>query len=368
MRWWRLVLLGGVIAAGVTIVLRCAPSFRERRLARLSLAELSRLSRQSPDDALVLYYYGEALQRRGKVSDAADAFRRAAAADPQMARARIGLGTTLMRLGRVAEAEAELERARHLSPQNAEVYSALSRIYLSRFDRSRALEALEKAVRLDARQFSYWVQLGQVYFLYARLDDAERCLKRALALRPHDARALLWLGEVYAQKDDTPAHRRLAEEYLRASLRQADPKLSAEAHFELGKLWRRAGRYADAEKALRTSLRLDASRDQTLFLLGQVLLSQGKREEGQRYVESFHRRNADKRALSNLMDAMRADPHNPSLYLRLARLHRRMQNVNAALNAYAMYLAQRPSDRAVAEEFERYRRTNPSARQEAQRP
>lgn len=368
MRWWRLMLLLGVIATGVAIVMRCTPSLKERRLSRLSLTELSRLSQQSPHDALILYHYGEALRRSGKISDAADAFQRAAAVDPRMARARIGLGTTLMTLGRMAEAEAELERARSLSPQSAEVHYALSRVYLSRFDRSRALEAMEKAVRLDSKQFPYWIQLGQVYFLYSRLDDAERCLKRALALHPHDARALLWLGEVYAQKDDTPDYRRLAEKYLRASLQHADPKLSAEAHFELGKLWRRAGRYADAEKSLRASVRLDSSRDQTFFLLGQVLLSQGKQEEGQRYVELFQRRNADKRALSNLMDAIRADPNNPPLYLRLARLHRRLQNVNAALNAYATYLSQRPNDHAIVEEFEQYRRTRSSSRQEEQRP
>lgn len=368
MRWWRLMLLLGVIAAGVALVTRYTPSFPERRLSRLSLAELSRLSQQSPQDALILYHYGEALRRSGKMSDAAAAFQRAVAVDPKMARARIGLGTTLMTLGRMAEAEAELERARSLSPHNAEVYYALSRVYLSRFDRSRALESLEKAVRLDAQQFPYWIQLGQVYFLYSRLDDAERCLKRALALRPRDARAGLWLGEVYAQKDDTPDHRRLAEKYLRASLRHANSKLSAEAHFELGKLWRRAGRYADAEKSLRASVRLDPSREQAFFLLGQVLLSQGKQEEGQRFVELFQRRNADKRALSNLLDAMRADPNNPSLYLRLARLHRRLQNVNAALNAYAMYLSQRPNDPAIAQEFERYRRTRSSSQRGERRP
>lgn len=375
MQRWRLFFWVGVLAVGVAVVMRGVPSLRERRLARLSLAELSRLSQQSPQDALVLYHYGEALRRSGKIGDAADAFQRAAAADPRMARARIGLGTTLMTLGRMAEAEAELERARSLSPDSAEVYSALSRIYLSRFDRRRALEALEKAVRLDAKQFSYWVQLGQVYFLYSRLDDAERCLKRALALRPRDARALLWLGEVYAQKDDTPAHRRRAETYLRACLQYAPPQLSAEAHFELGKLWRRAGRYADAERSLRASARLDPSRDQTFFLLGQVLLSQGKQAEGQRYVELFQRRDADRRALSNLREAMRADPHNPSLSLRLARLHRRLQNVTAALNAYARYLSQRPNDHAIAEEFEQYRRTESLAnacgsecRQEEQRP
>src|SRR5262249_7889123 len=151
--------------------------------------------------------------------------------------------------GQPLRAVPDLEAAARLKPDDANVWYTLGQVYARAFKRDAALAALERAVRLDGRQPEYWRDLGRAYWDYSRLDDAERWFTRALTFRRDDPILLIWLGQAYLQKPDTPENRRLAEQTYRRCVRIA-PQMG-EAHLKLGELLLRSERYEEAEGELR---------------------------------------------------------------------------------------------------------------------
>ena len=81
--------------------------------------------------------------------EAEEQFRRAVAAVPQDAAARLNLGSALVRLGRLAEGKAEVEEALRLEPDNARAHFNLARIYRALGRDADGIDQLERSLELE---------------------------------------------------------------------------------------------------------------------------------------------------------------------------------------------------------------------------
>lgn len=382
-RRWRLFLVLGLLAIAAAGALHLIPRARERYVSGQSLEQLAGWAERSPNDALVLYYYGDALLKKGSAAEAVRVFQRAVDADPSVSRHYTGLARSMAAAGRPKAAAVLLKKTQQLAPRDVEPYFYLAKIYVDNsqplmavpeletavrlqprnariwyalghtcalaFKRDRSLEALERAVQLDARQPDYWRDLGRAHWDYSRLDDAERAFKQALSLRRDDPNLLIWLGQVYLQKPDSEANRRLAEETFRTCVGVA-PNMG-EAHLKLGEVLLRMERYSEAERELRRTLVLAPEQDQALFQLGQVLVRQGRGAEAKKYLDAFEEMRHTQNDVEALKDQIAHTPRKAELRLRLARLYRRYGNTSDAVPEYREYMALKPTDAAVRREL-----------------
>ena len=92
---------------------------------------------------------GEALQGRGKWTEASECFRRAVVIDPAMARAHHRLGVSLQVERRWGEAEAAFQEALRVNPTYAKAQNALGVVFMSQGRLEEADIAFRRAMELD---------------------------------------------------------------------------------------------------------------------------------------------------------------------------------------------------------------------------
>src|SRR5947207_1791487 len=122
----RLALLGGLLAlaAGALAAQRLwlSPEARERRLARMSLAELEQAAGAGRRDPLLQYALGRRREDAGDLDGAAEALERALELDPALARARAALGRLRLLQGRDQEGGQLLELAVRQDPRDPDAW------------------------------------------------------------------------------------------------------------------------------------------------------------------------------------------------------------------------------------------------------
>lgn len=130
----------------------------ERTIARYSV-----LTEETPDDVWRWNELGHHLSRAGRPTDAADAFRRALAIDPDYAYARRNLAAALVAMRDAAGAEAELRALLASDDEDAVAHTHLGNVLLAtgRIDEGR--RHLERAVALDPNVPATRDRLGRVY-------------------------------------------------------------------------------------------------------------------------------------------------------------------------------------------------------------
>jgi Flp pilus assembly protein TadD/TolB-like protein len=144
---------------------------------------------------------GQILNATGRAAEAAEAFRRALAANPNDFEALLGLGSALEKTGESAAAEATLRRAIALQPSSFSAYNHLGAFYahLGRYRDSAGM--FRQASRLAPDSYWAWSNLGGVLAMDCDFNPALEAFARALALRPNNAAAAsnlgvtqLWMG------------------------------------------------------------------------------------------------------------------------------------------------------------------------------
>jgi len=140
---------------------------------------------------------------------AAEAYRRAIALNPSVARVHLNLGAVLLRLGRFDEARAALEDSIRILPV-AQAYSNLgvAHYLLGRFPEASA--SFQKAVDLAPKNFRWHVYLGdalsqipgQAERARAAYEAALPLVKAELAVDPTDAVNVVLLGRCLARTGD----------------------------------------------------------------------------------------------------------------------------------------------------------------------
>lgn len=186
-------------------------------------------------------------------------------------------------LGRDADAEATLKRAAARAPGDAEVPYDLGRIYYQQGRHAEAAESLRGATALDARAHKAWDNLGLAYEALGDVAQAQQHFLKAIALVHTDhpdydvvyanfadlllrtgdyARAFDLAAEAAQRNPHEPRNLFLAGKALvhlgriDLSVRWFEQAITLnpdypEPHYVLSQVYRRLGRTADAERALK---------------------------------------------------------------------------------------------------------------------
>src|SRR5262249_28474832 len=153
-------------------------------------------------------------------------------------------GTACQHSGRYLDGAHAFERAAALGPHLPEIPFHAGECYAAATFFDSAAAAFERALALDPRRPETHFRLGQAYWRSRRLEEARREVAEAVRLRPESAEYCRTLGLIEADLPDTDANRRAALEHLTRSLR-LDSR-SGTAHYRLGTLYRRLGRWHEA--------------------------------------------------------------------------------------------------------------------------
>ena len=159
-------------------------------------------ARKAPGKADVFDHLGLACWHEGDGGQAAEAFRRAIALDPEFALPHGNLGVVLHAQGRLDEAMAEYGRAIALHPRYPVflVNRALAR--MAQRDLPGAIKDYDQALALDPRSAAAHMGRGVALGMTGRLDQAVSELDVAIALDPTHARAWLNRGVARARAGD----------------------------------------------------------------------------------------------------------------------------------------------------------------------
>jgi Flp pilus assembly protein TadD len=135
----------------------------------LSSLALRNLREADPKDPRGLFAEGLLARKQGKIEEATDAFKRAAARG--VPDAHLLLGIVYKENGEYEAAEREYREAARLNPQNGQVMLELGKLLLGRGELEEARSCLEKANKLMPEAATVHYQLGH---LYRRLGETEK--------------------------------------------------------------------------------------------------------------------------------------------------------------------------------------------------
>lgn len=231
---------------------------------------IEQATRQRGDDANLHFSLATVYYRLDRLDDAAAAFGRAIAADPQLTGAHIGVGNILAETGDSEGAIAAYRSALATDANNVEAHNNLGTLFQEIGDFDEAAAAYRSAIGIDPSISEIHSNLGNTLRAQGNLAEAIECHRRALAINP----------------DFTVGHcnlaNALAEQGLRteaiAAYRRAlaiDPE-HAKAHANLAAVLRTEGDFKGAEDAYRKAVSLDPGDATAHIGLGRSLLDQGR--------------------------------------------------------------------------------------------
>lgn len=135
---------------------------------------------------------------KGRYSEAAEYFQKAAELDPSNPVAFNNLGLSYVRMARTRDAIDAFERAVSLRPTSSNFQYNLARIYQLAKNYPKAVEHYEKTLSLDPGNALAHAHLGQLYGREEeRYPEAIEELKKSIALDPDNAEAHYSLAVAY---------------------------------------------------------------------------------------------------------------------------------------------------------------------------
>lgn len=234
---------------------------------RPALHALTRYLKARPDDLQALLARAFVWERFLSFADALHDYRRAVAAHPESALARLKLGQTLLIAGTPGEALEQFEWLAERAPKQPEVRLGLARCRRRLGDDETARRLLETLLEEAPYDGEALWERGQLAMDQGRQAEALPWLRRAAAARPHDRRVVFSLARCL-QKLGSPDEAARADARVAAldadlrrleKVRQAvmERPHDAELRREMGMLFLRNGERTEGLRCLRYALRLD---------------------------------------------------------------------------------------------------------------
>jgi tetratricopeptide (TPR) repeat protein len=323
----------------------------------------------------------QALERNGKLGEAATVWRSVTQRDPGNAAAWASLGVVLAKLQQYPEADAAYRKAIALDPKLPAVQLNLGLAEFKQGKLDAAIEPLRAALAADPQNMQARTLLGLSYYGVGRFREANEQLEAAVKADPGNAElhgvlaqsclsaksyscALDEFAWISQQHPDSGAAHMLTGEALDGLGRtpeaitefeiaaKADPH-APNVQFGLGYLYWKMRQYDEAARAFEAELASDPVNAQALAYLGDVELKRSEQEKaldllrrslrlrddlqiahldvGVIFTEQKHYREA----LAALLRAQKLDAAQPEVHYRLGRLYQAMGNVDAAKEEFA---------------------------------
>jgi tetratricopeptide (TPR) repeat protein len=258
-------------------------AYEERRYEQAAVHFSRAVAACGPSAALFLAL-GQAQLLARRPADAVTTLERIPVDDPDYVPALKVKAKALYLLRRDPEAEETLKRAAARAPADAEIPYDLGRMYYQQGKHTQAAESLRRATELDPRAYKAWDNLGLASEALGDVAQAQQHYLKALALVHKDhprydvvyanfADLLIKLGnyqrafdlaaEAAQRNPDDPRNLFLAGKALvqlersDLSVRWFEQAIALDAnypepHYQLSQIYRRLGRTADADRALKS--------------------------------------------------------------------------------------------------------------------
>lgn len=250
----------------------------------------------SKQGAAAAFEEGQTAQQRGDLNSAVRSYTNAIKSDPSLFQAYYQRATALVALGREAEAETDLRKAIELRPDFARAHRALGQVLLDRGMTEEAKRELSRAIELEPK-------LSGVRMFYAS----------ALIKSGDAARAVEQLRAAIAQGESAPL-----------------------AYALLGVAEERLGKPDDAFADYSRAIEMDAN--------------SATAREGRARI--FENRGELAKAIQDYSVAYRAQPSR-EVAVKLASLHARAGQPQAAIQVYRVLIQERPNDPLLRAELAR---------------
>lgn len=254
----------GQVGAAAVAYLRLAEQTRDPRLARRA-AEL----------AIAEGAYDRAITAAKLWAETA----------PQSASARSTLETLYLSTGQFDKAEPLLDermRAERAAGNLAEVYAHLQRALMRAPDRMAALALIERVSAPDDKVVEAWLARAALANAADQSDKALASARRAYALAPDSEPVVVTLARLLQRSgnQDNEAIKLLQDFVSRRPT-------SAEARFQLARVYAQSGRLADAQTEMEKVQAAEPDNPTPLFSLAQILYESKQPAEAEKYLRRF---------------------------------------------------------------------------------
>ena len=230
-------------------------------------------------DAAALRKQGNAHLQQGQLTQAAECYRQAVAADPADAAAHVNLGFVLRELELPADALRHLQQAVQLDPALGDAHYLLGVLATDRNEPEAAIAHLRRALEVEPGLEAGYRDLFSLLFRSGQLAGARDVMERAIAMWPRVAEFRCYLGNVLNTEEDYDG----AAACYRAALAIAPD--SAGAHNDLGCVLENLGLLDEALGSYGQALQIQPGHFDALVNLGNVHVRRGRLDEARRCYE-----------------------------------------------------------------------------------
>lgn len=220
-----------------------------------------------------LWSQAAALQRAGRIAEAASVYRQFIALRPEVVEARVNLANLLAATGNHADAEASYREALELRRDLPEARFGLANVLRAQGKLEDAVMAYRATLALDAANPAALFNLGSTLQALGKADQAITAFSRAVATKPDFAQAHNNLGILHYDREEWQEALVCFSTALRLQ-----PNF-VKARNNLGMALHKLRRQAEAETAFAEAIRLKPDYVEAFDNLGALLLEMGRTEE-----------------------------------------------------------------------------------------
>ena len=260
-------------------------SRRDYKSAETILLEETQRDPTSARTAKVYTLLGHILFLDGQYLNSAIAWKKAEAIAPLDDQSRFSLAMAYLRLNRPDWGRDELQRLSQGDPQNPLYLYWLAKLDYDARAYTPTINRLRRVIELDPNMMRAYNNLGLCYDSMGQFNEAIQSFTRAIDLNRRQKQPSAWPPLNLAVS--LISLNRLDEAIAR--LHEAlsyNPKFP-QAHYQLGLVLEKEGKYKEAIVPLQQAIELDPLYPEPHYTLGRIYQRQGKREEAQEQIEKF---------------------------------------------------------------------------------
>jgi tetratricopeptide (TPR) repeat protein len=302
---------------------------------------------RNPTDAAAFASLGSVLSREQKYREAASAYRNALALNPRLPGVQLNLGLAEFKQGHFRAAIRPFSAAVAADPHSLQARTLLGMSYYGTQDFAQAAKHLRIAARADPGSTELHQALAQSCLKAKQYSCAMEEFRQILQKDPDSVAAHVLLGEALDGLDKTSDA--VVELQAAAKVAPREP----EVHFGLGFLYWKLQRYDEAQRAFEDELAIDADHAQSLAYLGDIEMKKNNSEKAISLLSKavqlnnqiriayldlggvFAEQKRYEEALAALRRAVALDPGQADAHYILARVYRAMGDTAASKEEFA---------------------------------